>query len=99
MASEQFNGMILTARFKPSIKAKILRANLTTLTDIKVSALKTKTLEGEKKTKPNGSSFLINPLNAGEDIYELIFGNIRGGYNTGGFRGGPSQQRGGGRCS
>jgi hypothetical protein len=41
--------MILTSGFKPSIKAKILGANLEILPDIKDMALKTQTWEGENK--------------------------------------------------
>jgi hypothetical protein len=37
---EQYNAIILTARFKPSIKTKIMRANLTILADIKDLAFK-----------------------------------------------------------
>jgi hypothetical protein len=84
--------MILTAGFKPSIKAKILGANLTVLTDIKDLALKTKTLEGKKKAKPNGNSFQINLTKKVEDIDSFRFGN-----NGGGFKSGPPQQRYGGR--
>jgi hypothetical protein len=47
--------MILTARFKLPIKAKILGASLTVLAEIKDLALKTETLEGEKKAKSNGT--------------------------------------------
>jgi hypothetical protein len=54
---EQYNAMILTAGFKPSIKAKISRANLKMLADIKDLALTTETLEGEKKAKTNSTSF------------------------------------------
>ncbi len=57
-------------------------------------ALKTQTLEGEKKALPNGSSFLINPLNKEEEhIDSLRFRNNRGGYNSG-FKGGSLHQRG-----
>jgi hypothetical protein len=51
---EQYNAIILTVGFKPSIKIKIMGANLTVFADIKDLALKTETLEGEKKSKPNG---------------------------------------------
>jgi hypothetical protein len=89
--------MILTSGFKPSIRAKILGENLTVLADIKDLALKIETLEGEKKVKPNGIFLQINPLNKEGDINALSFGNNKGGYDGGGFRGVPSQQRGGGR--
>jgi hypothetical protein len=52
--------MILTAEIKPSIKAKILRANQTVLAYLKDLALKMETLEGEKKVEPNGTCFQIN---------------------------------------
>jgi hypothetical protein len=56
---EQYNAIILTAGFKPSIRTKIMGANLTVLADIKDLALKTETLEIEKKRqikypKPHG---------------------------------------------
>ena len=92
---ENYNAMILTAGFKPSIKTKILGAGLIILAEIKDLALKTETLETEKKTKTNG--FPINPVDEnGEDIDAVRFGNNRGGYGRG-FRGGSSQYRGGGR--
>jgi hypothetical protein len=59
---EQYNAIILTAGFKPSIKTKNMWANLAVLEDIKDLALKTETLEGEKKSKPNGPNLLINPV-------------------------------------
>ncbi len=46
---EQYNAIILTAGFKPSIETKIMGANLTVLADIKDLALKTETLEIKKK--------------------------------------------------
>jgi hypothetical protein len=52
--------MILTARFKPSQKAKTMRTNLKMLAGIKDLALKRETLEREKKAKPNGSNLKIN---------------------------------------
>jgi hypothetical protein len=48
---EKYNAMILTAGFMPSIKPKILGANLTVLAEIKDLTLKTETLAGEKKSK------------------------------------------------
>ena len=92
---ENYNAMILTAGFKPSIKTKILGAGLIVLADIKNLALKTETLELEKKAKTNG--FPINPVEETEDEVDAVkFGNNRGGYGRN-FRGGPSQFRGGGR--
>jgi hypothetical protein len=43
---EQYNAIILTAGFKPSIKTKNMGANFTVQTDIKDLALKTETLKG-----------------------------------------------------
>jgi hypothetical protein len=48
LSCKQYNAFILTACFKPSIKTKIMGANLTILADIKDLALKTETLEIEK---------------------------------------------------
>jgi hypothetical protein len=90
---EQYNAIILTAGFKPSIKTKIMGANLTVLADIKDLVLNMETLEGEKKTKPNGPNLLINPVeDTPQEIDALRFGNQRGGYR--GFRGGSTQYRG-----
>jgi hypothetical protein len=91
---EQYKIMILRAGFKSAIKAKILGANLTVPADITDLALKTETLEGEKKSKTNGNGFQINPVDKDEDIDVLKFGNNRAGY-TRCFRGGLSQYRGG----
>jgi hypothetical protein len=46
---ECYNVLIITAGLKPSLKAKILGANLTGMADFKDLALKTEQLEGEKK--------------------------------------------------
>jgi hypothetical protein len=62
-------------------------ANLTLLADIKDLTLKTDTLKGEKKSKPNGPNLLINPVDeTNQEVDALRFGNQRGGYNRG-FRG------------
>ena len=91
--------MILTAGFKPNIKAKVLGANLRALADIKDLAMKTETLENEKKTKSNGTNFMVNQIKEEEaqEIDAVKFGSTRGGANGRNFRGGPSQYRGGGR--
>jgi hypothetical protein len=47
--------------FKPSIKAKIMGANLTLLAEIKDLALKSERLEREKKSRPKCTNFKINP--------------------------------------
>jgi hypothetical protein len=47
--------------FKPLIKAKILGSNLTVLADIKDLALKTETLEGERKLKQLETVYKLNP--------------------------------------
>jgi hypothetical protein len=47
---ECYNVLIITAGLKPSLKAKILGANLTGMADIKDLALKTEQLEEEKKS-------------------------------------------------
>ena len=52
--------LIIKAGLKPSIKAKVLGANLTGMADIKNLALKTEQLEEEKKSKTNG--FPVNPV-------------------------------------
>jgi hypothetical protein len=51
---ECYNVLIITAGLKPSLKAKILGADLTRMAEIKDLALKTEQLEEEKKTKTNG---------------------------------------------
>jgi hypothetical protein len=72
--------MILTARFKQFIKAKIIGANLKVLAEIKVLALKAETLEGEKKE--NGTNFYINSVdNNDEELDDIKYRNNRGGYN------------------
>jgi hypothetical protein len=57
---ECYNVLIITAGLKPSLKAKILGANLTRMAEIKDLALKTEQLEEEKKTRTNG--FPLNPV-------------------------------------
>jgi hypothetical protein len=90
---EEYNAIILSAGFKPSIKTQIMGANLTLLSEIKDLALKTETLEGEKKIKANGPNLLINPLDdTQQEVNALRFGNQRGSYR--GFRGGSTQNRG-----
>jgi hypothetical protein len=48
---------------------------LTFLADIKNSALKTETLEGEKKAKQSRMGFQIKPVDKEEDIDALRFRN------------------------
>jgi hypothetical protein len=95
---EQYNTMILTAGFKPSIKAKIMGANLTVLAQIKALALKTETLEGEKKNKPNGPNLQINPVSKSyqtETVDALFrYGGNRGNFNNRSYQGGSSHYRG-----
>ena len=52
---KQYNAIIHTARFKPSIKSKIMGANPRVLAEIKDLALKKEIVVGEKKAKPNGT--------------------------------------------
>ncbi len=63
---EQYNAIILTAGFKPSIKTKIMGANLTVLADIKDLALKTETMEIEKRGKSNAPKLMVNPVEDGD---------------------------------
>jgi hypothetical protein len=94
---EQYNAIILTAGFNPSIKTKIMGANLTGLADIKDRALKTETLEIEKRGKPNNPNLLINQVEeTNQDVDALKFEGQRGGFNRG-FQGEPTQYLGNGR--
>jgi hypothetical protein len=91
---EQYNAIILTAGFKPSIKTKIMGANLTVLADIKDLALKTETLEIEKWGKSNAPNLMVNPVKENEDVDALYQGQrFRGNYR-GGSRGGSGPSRG-----
>jgi hypothetical protein len=72
---EQYNAIILTAGYKPSIKTKIMGANLTILADIKDLALKTEMLEIEKRGKSNGPNLLVNPVDeSNQDVDPLYQG-------------------------
>jgi hypothetical protein len=85
----------LTAGFKPSIKMKITGASLTVLSEIKDLALKTETLEGEKKSKPNNPQFQTNPVDDNDqEVDALRYGSNRVGFNNRNFQGGSSQHRG-----
>jgi hypothetical protein len=84
--------MILTAGFKPSLQAKIMGANLKVLVKKKDFALKTETLEGEKRAKPNVQVDQVE--NHDEDTDAINYGNNRGGHNQG-FQVSSSQFRGG----
>jgi hypothetical protein len=87
--------LIFTARFKPSISAKIFRANLKVFADNKDLALKTERPKGETKAKLNDTSFLINSVEKNEEeIDALRYGNNRRGYNRK-SQGGSSPYRGG----
>ena len=92
---EQYNAIILTAGFKPSIKTKIMGANLTVLADIKDLALKTEPLEIEKRGKPHTPNLMVNPVEENDDVDALYQGQkFRGGFR-GGSRGGSGPSRGG----
>jgi hypothetical protein len=86
--------LIITAGLKPSLKAKILGANLTRMAEIKGLALKTEQLEEEKKSKANG--FPLNPVEEEDEVNALRYGNNRGNSNRS-YRGGHSSQYRGGR--
>ena len=92
---EQYNAIILTAGFKPSIKTKIMGANLTVLADIKDLALKTETLELEKRGKTNTPNLMVNPVEENDDVDALYQGQRSRGSYRGGFRGGSGPPRGG----
>ena len=74
-----------------------MRANLTVLSEIKDLALKTETLEGEKKSKQNNSHFQINPVDENDqEVDALRYGSNRGGFHHN-MGGGSSQYKGNGR--
>ena len=91
---ECYNVLIITAGLKPSIKTKVLGANLTGMAEIKDLALKTEQLEEEKKSKTIG--FPVNPVDEEDEVDALRYGNNRGGFNKS-YRGGHSSQYRGGR--
>jgi hypothetical protein len=91
---EQYNAIILTAGFKPSIKTKIMGANLHVLADIKDLALKTETLEIEKRGKTNASNLMVNPVEENDDVDALYQGQRSRGSYRGGYRGGSGPPRG-----
>ena len=93
-ALECYNVLIITAGLKPSLKAKILGANLTRMAEIKDLALKTEQLEEERKSKSNG--FPLNPVEEEDEVDALRYGNNRGNFNKS-YRGGHSSQYRGGR--
>jgi hypothetical protein len=52
------------------------------ITDITDLVLETETLEEERKSKPNGTKFQINPVkNDNEEVNAIKYGNNRGEYN------------------
>jgi hypothetical protein len=57
---EHYNSMILTAKFKPFIKAKIMRANQTVLCKNKELALQQRLWK--EKRKQNRANFQINSV-------------------------------------
>jgi hypothetical protein len=63
-------------------------ANLTVLADIKDLALKTKTLEIEKRGKSNAPNLTVNPVKENQDVDALYQGQRFRGNSRGGFRGG-----------
>ena len=70
-------------------------ANLTVLADIKDLALKTETLEIEKRGKTNTPNLMVNPVEENDDVDALYQGQrFRGSYR-GGSRGGSGPSRGG----
>jgi hypothetical protein len=74
-------------------------ANLTVLPDIKDLALKTETLEIEKRGKPNGPNLLANSVDESNQDMDILYqGQRQGGFNKG-FKGGSTQNRGNGRDS
>ncbi len=65
------------------------------LADIKDLALKTETLEIEKRGKTNAPNLMVNPVEENEDVDALYQGQrFRGNYR-GGSRGGSGPSRGG----
>jgi hypothetical protein len=92
---KQYNAIILTAGFKPSIKTKIMVANLTVLSEIKDLALKTDT---DKQSKPNNPQFQINPVDdIDQEVVALRYGSDIGGFNKRNFPSRSLQYRGNGR--
>ena len=90
-ALECYNVLIITAGLKPSLKAKVLGANLNNMAEIKDLALRTEKLEKEKNAKTNG--FTVNPVDE-EDEVDAIYNGNRSNKS---YRGGHSSQYRGGR--
>jgi hypothetical protein len=92
-ALECYNVLIITAGLKPSLKAKILGADLNNMAEIKDLALRTEKLEKERNAKTN--SFAVNPVDE-EDGVDAIYNGNRNNFNKS-YRGGHSSQHRGGR--
>jgi hypothetical protein len=71
-------------------------ANLTVLADIKDLALKTETLEIEKRGKSNTPNLMVNPVEENQDVDALYQGQRYRGTNRGCFKGGSGSSI--GRC-
>jgi hypothetical protein len=70
-------------------------ANLIVLADIKDLALKTETLEIEKRGKSNIPNLMVNPVEENQDVDALYHGQRYRGSNRGSFLGGSGSSRGG----